>query len=599
MAGVLEKYLDGLLMNMKGADEFRMTPPCGARDMWDTIGDDARQGAIRRADHSYLQPLLPISLDQYVQYSVNSDQSDYTTAYFSRRAALVDQVVGVCAANSTKYIPEIARIVWAICEESSWVLPSSNALLPGGDALPDIFDPLIDRYAARTAADLSMAVSLIGDMLDSYSPRITRRVEYEIERRIVEPFLKYEDIGWMLGPRGDLAACLWGVALSFLTFEYDDRRRWHCMRRAWRLADRILAQQAFPDGSISGGLAEWQSFAGYMIDIINMALIATGGAVDARSEAAVDRLLKFPVSCHLARGYFVNPGEHLMRPGLNGIELYRIGMAAHDAYLCDLGAYIHKIETRVLRLQNPSLLQASFEALTSAVIEAESLNQPLIPQVYLGDAQLMLARSREGEERGMAFSMHGGDNGVPGCHLDIGDISLFLNGSPILVDIGSNPKTQYHNLPTVGGIGQRLGSSFRSTDANCQWNREYAVMTLDLTGAYPPEAGVESWQRSAVFSFDGALQLIDLVDLSRPAPIEFHFISAVPVTVSESHAQLDAVRLKWDESLTCEVARIELSGDAARLWSDGLYRITLRSTRPDAMGGRFAFSFREITTYGS
>jgi hypothetical protein len=597
MADVLGRYQDGLLMSLKDSRFFQMAPSALNRDVWDAIGSDVRAALLLEADFFVDKPIPPVLPDFYIAYSHKGEQSAFLEAYTARREALCALVLGCCAEASGKYLPEIVRMIWSICEESSWLMPSSNALSPGNASLPDITAPLIDISVTRTAADLSMAVQLLGSQLDQVSPILIKRIEYEIQRRVIEPFIAFDDFGWMLGPKSDAFACLSGCLMAAMTFERDDRQRWQCARRVWRLLDVLLSQLS-PDGGIMSGLKSWQEIAGDVIDSLLMIYIATNGEIDARGEGLIHRLCRYPVNCHIARGWFVNPGERLMRPALYGIEVYRIGMAARDAYLCDLGAYLLRTgNQQVPRPNDYSLNRRVFEALHIEQILNEKLLQPLVHNIHLPEARQLLARVYEGEERGLALAIHGGDNGHMGSHLDVGDICLFAGGEPILIDIGNMGGTAYHNLPVINGIEQKYGADYHSADDSANWNDDYSMLSMSIAPAYPEESGIINWQRTVILTRDNSAQLIDVFDMREPSEVRFNFITPHKPSLSESHSQLGAVRIKWDAPLTAQVDELPLGGEAAPLWNNQVYRLSLCTPEPVA-GGKYTFLFKEIKTYG-
>jgi len=591
MSRILDRYQDQLLLSLKGAGAFQLYAPASDRAVWGEIGDSVRAALIRGADHWLTKPIPPITLDHYLDYAQRGDQSAFLAAYNARRQSLRALVMGTCAELTDRYIAEIARLIWAICEESTWIIPSNNALLPGENLLPDPAEPLIDAYAARTAADLAMAVQLIGEQLDIFSPRLAERIEQEVTRRIIVPFSTLEE--WLVGPRADAIACLAGCMVAFLSFEWEDRRRWQCMRRAWRALSNQLDLLA-PDGGVRGGLSAWQEIAGALVDCLTAVYYATDGEIDALSDPQVVRLCRFPVAAHLGRGYFQNPGEQPMRAKIRGMEAYRLGMASRDAHLCDLGAYLIKTGGGDLSTDDVPLVRRAFEALHRRKIDQEPLDQPLIRQAFLPDTQYFLAREENGSEGGLTVAMHGGDNGSPGGHLDVGDFALFAGGEPVLVDAGYIQHTEYHNLPTVGRFGQLYSGEHGASDIECRLEADFAMMSLDIAGAYPADAGIDIWQRTLILTRGGGVQLIELFDLREAQEVSFHFLCAQEPSLGDDYAQIGALRIRWDANLTGQVEKLALREGTG--W-DALYRIILTTERAVA-GGKYNFSMKEIRTYG-
>ena len=64
------------------------------------------------------------------------------------------------------------------------------------DPLPDVTDPIIDLAQLQRHLCLR-GHNLMGSAFDKVSVNINRRIKYEINKRILTPFLENDDIWWM------------------------------------------------------------------------------------------------------------------------------------------------------------------------------------------------------------------------------------------------------------------------------------------------------------------------------------------------------------------------------------------------------------------
>ena len=94
-----------------------------------------------------------------------------------------------CCAWTGDFLPLIADYVWAICEESAWQLPPHNSYVRDAPQLPlpDARRPVVDLFAAETAALLAMVHYLLGRELEQYAPGIRTRIRREVEARALRP----------------------------------------------------------------------------------------------------------------------------------------------------------------------------------------------------------------------------------------------------------------------------------------------------------------------------------------------------------------------------------------------------------------------------
>ena len=597
---MLEQYLDALLFELQGPDEFLMAMPAEARDAWDGLPGDMRYRLTSRADSWLEKDVPPLSASSYISFARAGIAADYAEKRRARREMLRDLVLGTCVSPDGRYDMKLADIVWAICEEASWVLPGNNPLALGRKSmpLPDVVNHRVDVAAAETAADLSLAVQMAAGRLDTVSPQLIERVEREIERRVIRPFLSLTDMAWTCGPKSDGLRCLAGCALAFLTFERNDRQRWQCMRKAWTLFDKLLS--AMPgDGSVPGGLDEWGAVVEPVMDMVMMVLSVSRGRVDVRREKQLQLLCHFPVFCHMAQNWFFNPGRHSMRPPLDPALLFRVGDYIGDGALCDLGVFLRREKPGQADDSEQWLLHRAADLFNADIMEHEPVRPPFRRQGFFNAVQMMVARDEEDSEHGIALAAHGGSNGGLTAHPDAGNFVLFCEGEPVLADAAFLEDTMLHNLPVIGGCGQSMGAQFGAQDVSCRLEEDYALLSMDLARAYPAQAGVYEWQRTLIYERgEGAVQLIDMFALNARRDIEFCFITPFEPELGALWAQLGPVRLRWEKGLTavCDPLPVP-EGDARALWGETLYRVTLTTDEPVDQGKR-TFTFNALRTFG-
>ncbi|MBR0463013.1 MAG: hypothetical protein IJJ23_01330 [Clostridia bacterium] len=598
---MLERYLETLLFELRGADDFLMAIPAEAREDWEALPPGTRTRLRQSADAWLEKEVPPLNASDYISYSRAGIAAAYQKNWQARRQMLGELVLGACVTDDSRYDMKLCDVIWAICEESSWVLPQNNPLNRGreGQPLPDVRSHRVDEGAAHTAANLALAVHMLAGRLSGISDQLERRIADEIQARVVEPFLEAQEFNWICGPKAEAMTCLCGCLLGALTFVRDDRRRWACARKGMELFDALMT--ALPrDGSVPGGLDFWPGTAQFLTDIVMILFSASGGAVDMRRERQVRLLCHYPVFCHVAEGYFVNPGQHSMKADLNAALCYRVGAYVGDDALCDLGAFLaRRTGRRVASREGEWLLHRAADLFNAEALESETGRPPFRRQGYYAQAQILVARGEEDSEKGLAVALHGGHNGDVGAHPDVGDFVLFCGGEPVLIDAGYLGDTEFHNLPTVEGAGQKLGAVYRAADASCQLEDAYALVSLNLAPAYPEDLGISGWQRSLILEReDGSLRLIEVYDLQSPKRIEFNFITPYEPGLGANYCQLGPVRMRWDNGLSAVCDTISVPEDQRPLWGENLYRIVFSADGP-VSEGRQTFTFNALRTFGS
>jgi len=190
----------------------------------------------------------------------------------------------------------------------------------------------------------------------------------------------------------------------------------------------------------------------------------------------------------------------------DGLMLYRFGKAVNDTNLQNFGAYFfHKAGnffdegfTMADRLWN-------FAEMKNC--DKEKGSEPLLKDVWLKSIELMVSRTG----KGLFVASHGGHNAESHNHNDVGDIILFADGEPVVIDVGSGTYTSktfskdryklwynssaYHNLPLINGYQQQEGREFTAKDVIYSATPSKTELQMDIAGAYPAEAGIKQWIR--------------------------------------------------------------------------------------------------------
>jgi hypothetical protein len=160
-------------------------------------------------------------------------------------------------------------------------------------------------------------------------------------------------------------------------------------------------------------------------------------------------------------------------------------------------------------------------------------------------------------------------------------------------------QSQYHNLPTIGGVQQKDGKEFAARKAKHQADEAQASFELDITRAYPAEAGLVSWIRRWTIDRSGPIIVEDSYELAKPVG-ELFLSLMTPCKVQSkgkgvlelAEAQLPDNRrtgsaiIRFDSSVSeATVEEIEiLDGNLKRVWGDNVRRLVLRTTRPPLQG---------------
>src|SRR5690606_9005795 len=121
----------------------------------------------------------------------------FEVPYNEKRNNLEIFVLAELCEGKGRFIDQIINGVWSFCEQTYWGLSAHLWLQKSGKGLPDVEDPTIDLGAANIGYLLSWVNYFFKNEFDKVNPFISRRIEYEIQRKILQPYYTRNDFWWM------------------------------------------------------------------------------------------------------------------------------------------------------------------------------------------------------------------------------------------------------------------------------------------------------------------------------------------------------------------------------------------------------------------
>jgi len=625
-----ERYggkVSGLLLPI---ERFRPYPGAAERQGWDALPEPLRTEVVGVGDGHLGQvwPALPATL--FMEFRRNGNRSRYEHESFARRAALSALVAAECVQGRGRFVDDIVNGIWAICEESFWGVPAHN---DGGAPLPDAERPVFDLFAGETAALLAWTHYLLRARLDAVSPRISARIRAEVDRRILAPFLLRDDFWWM-GLRGDRGVNNWNPWCSSnclaaaLLLEGEADRRAAVVEKVLRCLDRFI--EPYPaDGGCDEGTSYWDRAGGALFDCLELLYAASDGAIDVYAEPLIREIGRFLYRAHIAGAWFVNFADGGARVHISADLVHRYGRRIGDPALAALGASTHRQRRQAgepLRGPLPRLLPALFNY-TAIEAEAPAAEPPYLRDVWLPDLQVMAAREQAGSPGGLYVAAKGGHNAESHNHNDVGQFIVYWDGRPAIIDAGVGTYTaqtfgperygiwtmrsSYHNLPAVRGIEQRAGGAFAAREVVHRADEQGAELSLDIAGAYPPEAGIAAWRRTVRLMRDAAragagggaagdaapratrVEVRDDFRLASPADdvrltllLAAEPVPAGPGRIEAARGARQRLLIGFDAEVL-EMAAEAVPLEDARLrgvWGERVWRVTLRARQAVSAG---------------
>ena len=549
-------------------------PPMTDRAAWESVAPEDQADLIALAEGWKERPYPLLTAGMFASYIRTGSRRDCEAPYFARRVKLCSAALHVCLTGTTELLPDVEDGLVLLCEESVWAI-SAHANLSAAHPFPDEAGRIVDLFAAQTGMILSFVCELLQNVLH---PDLYGRVRRAVEERILRPFMENDGEWWMGFVRKDLNNWTpWILSNILMTANV-----WHyggtaLVERACMMLDRWLC--CVPeDGGCDEGAGYWNMAGGAFLDCL-MALEGLCG-VDLWQDGKVRRMMAYPALVYLGQGWFANFADCDARPYISGERLQYAGERTGNADLVRMGVEMRGLPSVELS-DTPHLSRVLMRLFSVPAEVASGQAQP--KDVWLPDLQVRLV-----ERNGLIVAMKGGHNAESHNHNDVGSFLVMADGDMQVVDAGNmvytaktfsaqryelwNCRAMYHNVPLIGGLEQQPGLEYAARDVVCLPDG----MALDMAGAYPKEAGVQTCRRT--FHMNGMrLSVRDEITLDGEKPVTWVFMLRNEPSIHADGCTMEGgFRICWDAGLFTSVEPIEITdGRMAKSYPGKLWRLTL------------------------
>ncbi len=570
-----------------------LLPPASDRAYWDTC---YREGYIRTAE-KYLDFDWPvIKATDFMAYKLTGNRQPNEQRTSARRSALTALLLGEVVEYKGRFLPDIVNGLLATCEETFWgtlsEIPALRSFAPAAHpqdpppCFPDADYNFIGLTVGDTASLLAFTYHLLYSELQEYCPEILRRIEYEMERRIITPYLHHHDFWWMGYPGYRVNNWNpWVIAnILSVTLLVEKRRSAQnaCINKM--LYEIQYVFDTYPDdGGCEEGSTYWYASVGMLFEFCEQLFRATRGSIDFLHNEKLIRLFRYPILNYLGNGHTLSFAD--------GGDTYSFGYPA-VFYRCGkiLGNEQYVSFAKDLcaaYLADPQLTPSpSVTLVRNTLFFMHDLNSLFSAPDYIPEngavllEQLQQSFIHTGD---WFYALKGGSNGEQHSHNAVGSFILTHRGRPVLIDSGSGTysaklfgperydiwftQSAWHNLPIVNGCTEKNGTAYAADSMQLDGN----AATVSFAGAYPAEAGLQSLVRTVCA--DGTFTVKDrLVFTGAKNRICEHFLTHLDVECRDNAFILGGLyRMQCSTAATLSVDEIHFEDDAGMLsrWPQG------------------------------
>jgi hypothetical protein len=395
--------------------------------------------------------------------------------------------------------------LWAFLTAPTWAV---SAHLPRHD-LPALGRPALDLAACEMAALLAELREALRPWMDSVSGTLAGSVVAAVDAQVLTPYGEGCEVWWQDRPHQEFnnwtGVCAGSILAACESLAAQGHPRPKARARALAGLRLFLERGFTPHGECDEGVGYWSYGVGFAC--LGWSRLEPE---ELTAQADLDRLrliADYPRRAHLFANDFFSGNDGGLRYSAPLEFVPWLAAVSGNAFLSRWAA------------EHPALSTRHFGQILRMLAAPAAPSSPPAPlpggkgkeeAQWLEDQQVAVLRlpTKEGE---LLAALTGGTNAERHNHNDLGHFLVALNGQFIIPDLGAphyqadffGPKrytyvlasSRGHCCPLIGEFEQRAGKE--AAGRVLAWEPGPAAkLVLDLTAAYPPEAGLQLWTRS-------------------------------------------------------------------------------------------------------
>ena len=331
-----------------------------------------------------------------------------------------------------------------------------------------------------------------------------------------------------------------------LLLEKDAARRNKTVQHQLSLVD-LYINGLGEDGATDEGPGYWFAAGACMFDVLTLLDKATQGKLTIYKEPIIKKMGAYIYQSHIQGPYFINVADAAPRITPDGVMLYRFGKAVNDSLMQQFGSWAYHTYS-VSKPSHESFYRtrALFNLLAQQECKTYPPKEVMVRDVWLPDIQLMAARL----DNGLYLASHAGHNGESHNHNDVGDILVYDQGYPVIIDVGAGTYTSrtfsskrydlwfntspYHNLPTINGNEQKPGKNYTATEVKYSSNDNAAQFNMNIAKAWGEDAQLNKWVRSISADRKKGITVTDDYEMKqKPEVLTQSFMTTCNVNIDQ------------------------------------------------------------------
>ena len=464
--------------------------------------------------------VLPFSLFRLVDDTGN--RNEYEVKYFEHRKRLTYYALLAWLYGDEKYFRSLEDIIWAVCDEYTWSVPSHISgttkvrdEYPVVDKegfihdIPRMDDKTLELFGTETAYALAEITYLLGDRLHPKVVHRARKLAYE---RVIHPFLQnicfWEDL-----PMNWCSVCSSNIGAAALYLVKDNPTLTLIIRRVMSNLNQYLTKGFLKDGTTTEGLAYWTFGFSRFTNFSDLLKARTNGKIDLFALPENAPIVSYPEKVLLHNGIIASFADCSNKVDGTGF-----------GFMSYLNRYFDAPPAGVWLNDNVKVSDTFPVAVRNFVwMDPDDTSRNLNEKTHiLADGNLIISRGKNGA----AFAAKGGSNDESHNHNDVGSIIYQAGEDIFFSDFGQGeytrqyfaPELRYtflptssrgHSVPIVDGCYQQPGKGTHAENFEASADGVVASVTMDIQNAYKLDSLKQLRRKLDFDTSTGALTLND------------------------------------------------------------------------------------------
>ncbi len=245
---------------------------------------------------------------------------------------------------------------------------------------------------------------------------IPKRINYELNRRFIRPFLDNSYMWWM-GFDGKKPNN-WNIfintnVLSTVLLAVDSSTvRNEVITKSIQSADKFL--NSYPnDGGCDEGPGYWEMAGGVLIEFLELLTASTDNHLNWSSNELIHNIGSYIYKMHIDRNRFVNFADASPFFTPDSTKVLKYGTVFNDNVMKEFASYLYRSSQKdELLLNSEDLYSFVNKLLSHEILNTITPKAPQMAESWLPDLQVITLRSHEGSAKGLFLGAKAGTNGT-------------------------------------------------------------------------------------------------------------------------------------------------------------------------------------------